>query len=378
MKIAHVTPFYYPVIGGVENVVEKVAEFMVSRGHDVYVITYNRLRKGGERSLPWHEIINNVQVIRVKPDFTWSHGTYSSEISKVLTELRPDIVHVHVWRHPHVFQIAKLRKKSNFKAILQPHGPFHTLQQLGTITWFYHKIVDSVPYFRYIMRDYEKIVALTHIEQEILQRKFHIQSDKITIIPNFVTDDFIVEAKRYLNRNREPVVLYLGRLCKEKNVNLLIQVARQLSSEAPDVKIVIAGPAESRKYEMLLNTMKNVVYVGPVYDIAEKVRLYTKAKVFISTSIYESFLTALLEAQACGSPCVITGFGGQLCAAPPNISSLWAPPDAVKFTRTILSLMKDEGLYFKLKEGGLKWAKLHQESKILPMYELMYNSIVNA
>jgi len=156
MRIAHVTPFYYPVIGGVENVVEKVAEFMVSRGHDVYVITYNRLRKGGECSLPWREIINNVQVIRVKPDFTWSHGTYSSEISKVLTELRPDIVHVHVWRHPHVFQVAKLRKKLNFKAILQPHGPFHTLQQLGTITWFYHKIVDLVPCFTYIMRSYEK------------------------------------------------------------------------------------------------------------------------------------------------------------------------------------------------------------------------------
>jgi len=155
-----------------------------------------------------------------------------------------------------------------------------------------------------------------------------------------------------INQNREPVVLYLGRLCKEKNVNLLIQVARQLSSEAPYVKIVIAGPAESRKYEMLLNSIKNVIYVGPVYDIAEKVRLYTKAKVFISTSIYERFPVALLEAQACGSPCVITGFGGQLYAAPPSISSLWAPPDAVKFTRTILSLMKDEGLYFKLREGA--------------------------
>lgn len=42
-------------------------------------------------------------------------------------------------------------------------------------------------------------MALTHIEQEILRRKFHVQSDKITIIPNFVTDDFVVEAKKYPN-----------------------------------------------------------------------------------------------------------------------------------------------------------------------------------
>jgi hypothetical protein len=36
----------------VEEVVRRVAEYMVGRGHEVYVVTYNRLRRGGRGSLP--------------------------------------------------------------------------------------------------------------------------------------------------------------------------------------------------------------------------------------------------------------------------------------------------------------------------------------
>jgi glycogen synthase len=46
MKIVHVAPFYHPVIGGVEDVVKHIAEHMASKKHEVYVVTYNRVRGG--------------------------------------------------------------------------------------------------------------------------------------------------------------------------------------------------------------------------------------------------------------------------------------------------------------------------------------------
>ena len=79
MKIIHVAPFYTPVIGGVEDVVRHIAEYMAAHGHEVYVITYNRLRKGGVGKLPREETINGVHVIRLKPTITWSHGPHSPE-----------------------------------------------------------------------------------------------------------------------------------------------------------------------------------------------------------------------------------------------------------------------------------------------------------
>ena len=79
MKIIHVASFYTPVIGGVEDVVRHIAEYMAAHGHKVYVITYNRLRKGGVGKLPREETINGVHVIRLKPTITWSHGPHSPE-----------------------------------------------------------------------------------------------------------------------------------------------------------------------------------------------------------------------------------------------------------------------------------------------------------
>ena len=56
MRIVHVVPFYTPVIGGVEEVARKIAEYTASRGYETYVVTYNRFRNGGVGSLPREEI----------------------------------------------------------------------------------------------------------------------------------------------------------------------------------------------------------------------------------------------------------------------------------------------------------------------------------
>jgi len=58
MRIIHIAPFYMPVIGGVEEVVKRVAEYTASRGYEIYVITYNRLRNGGVGLLTKEEEIN--------------------------------------------------------------------------------------------------------------------------------------------------------------------------------------------------------------------------------------------------------------------------------------------------------------------------------
>mgnify|MGYP001770814580 FL=1 len=77
MRIIHVAPFYTPVIGGVEDVVRHIAEYMASRDHKAYVVTYNRLRRGGIGK-PLEEV-NGVHVVRLKSTVTWSHGSHGSE-----------------------------------------------------------------------------------------------------------------------------------------------------------------------------------------------------------------------------------------------------------------------------------------------------------
>lgn len=375
MRIVHVTPFYYPVIGGVEEIARRIAGYIASKGYDVHVVTYNRLRQDGRVSLPEDEAIDVIHIRRIKPNFTWNSGTYSAELPWVLRELRPDIVHVHCWRHPHVFQVAKLKKKLKFKTVVHTHAPFHKLNQLGLATWLYHKAIDQIR--RSVLREYNAVVAITPHEKNLLVRKLGVKSEKITIIPNGIDDKISnINSNTAENKDEEPVILYVGRVSRSKNLDLLIKAMRVLTRKKM-AKLVFAGPDEnlvaklkrySRKYGI------NLHYMGQVSDVV-KCKLYGGCTIFAHPAVYEPFGITLLEAQAFGKPCVITGDGGQLYAAPPEVTSLHAMPNPEDFGEKMATLLMNEKLYKELSNNAKKWALRHLWSKILPEYDRLYDQV---
>lgn len=358
MRVVHVTPFYHPVVGGVERVARKICEYLTNSGYDVYVLTYNRMREGGKGSLPRTEEINGVKVIRLKPSFTWSHGTYSPELQSTLMDLRPDLVHVHVWRHPHVFQVIKLKEKMKFKAILHTHAPFHTIGQLGVITWFYHRSVDLL--LKGYLRKYDAVVSLTPQERALLMRKFGADS---VVIPNGIE-------KRHIKWSRKgDYVLYTGRMAKAKNLDLLIKAMEYV--KAP---LKLVGPDEGyvkRILDLARELRADVEWLGVVSE-DELDRAYSGSALLAHPAHYEPFGITLLEAQAHGKPCVITGWGGQLYAAPPLKTSLYARPDPREMGITINRLLEDQELYQRLSRNAFEWAKKHVWDNILPRYVDLY------
>jgi glycosyltransferase involved in cell wall biosynthesis len=373
MKVVHVTPFYAPVVGGVEEVVMKVAEYLVSRGYDVYVVTCNRLRHGGIGSLPRYENINGVHVIRLKPDFTWSHGSYSSELPIVLRELKPDIVHVHVWRHPHVFQVAKLKRRLGFKAVLHGHAPFHKLSQLGLATWLYHRFVDT--FLINYLKLYDVYIALTPYEAEKVVQ-LGLEKDRVIIVPNGVSEDSC--RKDSVADRDEGLVLYLGRLSKAKNVDLLVKAMVFVSKAVSKASLILAGPDEGLAISLIKFTKKRNIrlqYLGLVPE-AVKHELYLKSYVYAFPSLYEPFGITLLEAAQHGLPSVITGFGGQHYSAPPNIASVWAKPNPADYAQGIIELLTDKNIWRKISENAMRWTQNFLWSRILLRYEKLYNDLI--
>jgi len=377
VKVVHVTPFYWPVIGGVEFVAKKVSEYLAQKGFDVYVVTYNRLRSGGIGVLPEKEEINGVKIIRLRPTIIHSHGSYSPQLIDIIKELKPDLVHVYVWRHPHVFQIAMLKERLKFKALLSTHGPFHTLKQLGLPTWVYHRLIDSMSLTRRLATLYDKILVLTPIEKVIWSR-MGFRNETLEIVPNFIDEELSQNASKAQNHsNREDIVLYLGRISKDKNAELLLNIAHQLCEYVPGAKMVLAGPVEPGLYRKFMGVLGESIcasYMGTV-GFGEKIDILSKAKIFIHTALYESFGIVLLEAQAFGIPCVITGYGGQLYVAPPGISSIWVEPSIKGFLDGIKLLFSDRQLYEKLRLGALRWHKLFTPDRILPVYARLYEEL---
>jgi glycosyltransferase involved in cell wall biosynthesis len=372
MRIVYVAPFYTPVIGGVEEVVKKIAEYAASRGHETYVVTYNRLRSGGFNTLPKEEDINGIHVIRVKPSFTRSHGTYSAELPQVVKSLRPDIVHAHVWRHPHVFQIAKLKSILGFKAILHGHAPFHTFSQLGFITWSYHKLVDTTA--KSFLNSYDAYIALTLYEKDVATHRLGLPKEKVVIIPNGIDSP---KSQYNVDENdRYNKVLYLGRISREKNIPLLIKSMKYVIEVIRDAKLTLVGPDEGLmkwiyNHARTKNLMRAIKYLGPVYG-DEKYKIYASSAVFASPSLCEAFGITVLEAGIVGTPSVITGQGGQIYTVPPGIASILAKPNPKDYAEAIMTILSDKKLWRRLGEGAKKNAEKYMWNRILPTYEKLY------
>jgi glycosyltransferase involved in cell wall biosynthesis len=142
-------------------------------------------------------------------------------------------------------------------------------------------------------------------------------------------------------------------------------------------KLILAGPDENLIARLKGLSSKYGIdfhYKGQVLEV-EKYRLYSKSTILAHPAVYEPFGITLLEAQAFSKPCVITGEGGQLYAAPPGGTSLHAMPNPKDFADKILTLLTDEGLYKELSINARCWALEHLWSKILPAYDKLYDEI---
>jgi glycosyltransferase involved in cell wall biosynthesis len=358
LRVVQVSPFYSPVVGGVETVVRQVAEYLASRGVESWVVTYDRLRRG-KAKLPREEEIGGVKVIRLRPDLKWSHGTYSRELIPYLQRLRPDVVHVHVWRHPHVFQVAKIE---GLTKVLQPHSPFYGLTQVGPLIRVYYALTDLLG--GKTMRKY-RVVSITPLERDRLREVFGVSSD---LIPNGIPDSLFS-----LSPGRSDHYLFLGRISREKNVMLML---RAFKSSGVNRKLIMAGPDGGLGHTVrrfVERNALNVDYLGPVSS-ETKMEMIRNCRAVLNPSPYEGFGITLLEGEAMGKPAIIVGRGGQEYAAPPNVASIRAENSEFSVAEAVRA-MEDDEIHSKLSVGARMWAENFKLSKVLPRFLSLYESL---
>ena len=114
MRIVQVTPRYFPTVGGVEIVVQKISEMLVERGNEVVVYSVDK-----HPSLPSVENINGVVVKRFTALYDDPLYLPQAKFLLSLRKEKADIIHSHnIHTLPPLF--ASMCRKGDQKLLLQP------------------------------------------------------------------------------------------------------------------------------------------------------------------------------------------------------------------------------------------------------------------
>lgn len=109
----------------------------------------------------------------------------------------------------------------------------------------------------------------------------------------------------------EPVIGTVGRLVAQKNYPLFLQVARGVRERIPGLRVFAAGDGPLRaaieEEAGRLGLGDTMVFLGRTERVRE---LLPGLDVFLLTSSWEGLPNAIMEAHACGVPCVVSGAGG--------------------------------------------------------------------
>lgn len=173
-----------------------------------------------------------------------------------------------------------------------------------------------------------------------------------------------------------PLVIYLGRLKEYKQVDVLLQAAKDITKTISECKVIIAGEGEDKKRLQLITHklgLDNVVtFLGKVSE-EDKVRLLQKAWVLVQPSMVEGWGITVLEANACGTPVVASNVPGlRDSVRNPHTGYLVESGNTIDFSKRISRLLSDKQLRENMQKGSLEWSKKYSwDISIEKSFDLM-------
>jgi glycosyltransferase involved in cell wall biosynthesis len=354
-RVLFLTESFHPVLGGGEVHIRALGRALVQNGMAATVVTRRR-----DPAWPENDVIDGIRVLRLGPTGPGTSGKYRMVPGAVraVRRLRPehDVLVVRGTRVLGVPGLAAARKLS-LPVVLQPEingelsGEVYSWgKEWGGLT---RRLVRAATHVRnQWMRRADAFVAMSRaIEGEMLAAG--VPPDRIVRIPHGVDLERFRPAdaterlalRRRLNLPEAARILtYTGRLLKGKGLELLLQVFAQ--SLAPDDHLLLvgAGDGQSLSIEAELRARAavpplagRVTFTGRVENVDDYLRA---SDVFVFPSEFEALGISLVEAAACGLPCVASRTGGIVDVIDHEANGLLHDPNDVAGLATCLARLR--------------------------------------
>mgnify|MGYP000784147404 CR=1 FL=1 len=372
MRILHISKYYYPYIGGVENTCKYLVEGLVE--HETAVVCFNEENK---------DVIDEVNGHKVYRVATWINIarqalslSYFPMLRKAIKEFKPDVIHFH-WANPFPAAVLLAVMPKDVKLVIHWHMDIIKQKRI----YPFIKPIETALLKR---ADRVMVTSPNYRDCSVPLQPF---KDKVDIVQSAIdenlfikkgSDDFrIAEIKK--EYGNKPIVFFVGRHIQYKGLPYLIEAERKVKS---DCVFVIAGGGPLTGELKASCKSDRVHFVGRIADDDLRAYLYA-AKVFAfpSTTKNEAFGVALAEAMYCGTPAAtftIEGSGvnwvsinNETCLETPN-------RDVEAYARNIDTLLSDTALHDRLAQAGKERAeRMFAIPKMIEACEMSYNKICN-
>lgn len=367
MHVAFVFPNYWPYVRrGAERLMAEYAQYLVSAGHSVDIITSKPGASRVER-----------------------HGRLTVYYDRQITH--PVLSHYVRWLRFYTFTVSSLRRlmQGNYDVVhtwLYPFGlGIRLASHMKHTPYLYHVMSEHIalPYATdrwvagQVIRPADHVAALSARSAENVTREMGVRASVLP--PSVDLSTFQPVAARHEDH---PRVLFVSDMrVYAKGLNLLLMAWDEIHRRRPEAMLTLAGPSgqsgmaepEWDPFAAMSTLVKDpsaraaieVLGEGNVHSLPD---IYARASVTVLPSIGEAFGLVLVESLACGTPVVGSSFDGPgeiitdpgIGASIPleTVDDLARPELAAKLAEAVLysmDLTKDPSTVQRCREHARRW-----------------------